>query len=257
MTTRRGNKVMDINPSYQMSPEIALYLQKLQEQKNRMVNPDYMAREDDRGDQGTFSAPSGIAALGQAFSQLGTISGKSSDTGALQANAAALNQQAAQDKKMDLARQDARDKQTGLQLSVLQHLNDKQLASQEAANRLKADQDFKLQQADAERQFRADQASKDRELKSQLAEESNSVRKDLAAAQKPKVTADEHTAAYHASRAEDAADLLGQIEKSGYDPSDYGRAARSFKIPFLDAKPLQSQADRAYKQAQVHCFCAS
>ena len=67
---------------------------------------------------------------------------------------------------------------------------------------------------------------------------------------------DEKAYAYHAARAMDAENVLQQVEKTGYDPSSYGRAGRDAKVPFTNVRPMANRADRSYRQAQEE-FIAS
>ncbi len=240
---------------YQMSPEMMAYLEDLQKKRDRMANPDYVARAEAPA-MADFAQPEAIANLGNAFSKFGTLGGKSGDAGALQDNAAALQQQGAMDKKNYLARQNSKDQQSGLQLSVMQHLNDKYMAGQANKDRMQEQAALAQQKAQEDRQFKMAEGEKDRQFKREMSQNSADLRRDMIAAKPPKNTAEEKNSAYHASRAADAVDLLSQIEKSGYDPADYGRAARNMRIPLIGATPLANQDDRAYKQAQEE-FIAS
>ncbi len=113
-------------------PAVAQYLKELQAKQKNMLAPAYqekLAQVQTENSQAN-AQPQMIAAYAKALSGIGTLRGKSSDASAVSDAAKAIDAQRMDQEKQNALANQSFDKQTGLQASVLNHLNDKYMAAQ-------------------------------------------------------------------------------------------------------------------------------
>lgn len=248
---------------YQMNPELEAYLKAQQERQARMDSPEYEAS---MGASRVADFDAGLnqqqaAGYAKAFSQLGTLRGKSADTSAVSDMANAVNRQQAQMRADMAADDDALDRRTGLKMKTLQYLQDR--ADQEnraAAEQQASAQSFglKKQLQDQQQAFTAAQQRRAFEQQKEMEglKSSNDLKLAGVKSSAEKAVKDpnkeQFDAAAYAMRMKQADDVLENLSEEGYNRTSWVEGVKSKLLPESiqsDKQKRQNQAERNFLTA--------
>ncbi len=234
-----------------LSPELLEYLQQASERQKAQQNPDYLqaqARQRNQDFEANL-APQTVAAYAKAFSQLGTLGGKSADTSMLNEQAKAINQQQAMQHQQRQQDQDDLDKQTGLRMKTLEYLQSRNDRQNEMA--MSDQRARELADISDKRARDLAQMSDDRAFALEKLREENATKLAGGKVDTKEPNKDQFTAAGFGKRLEQSDQIMQNLAQGGYNRANASEGLVDWLPGVIQPSKFkeQEQAERNFVNA--------